>query len=215
MIEQIKLLKAREPKYFNARLIIFSNQRNFAIDNASNDWIFFIDADELASDDLKRNIKELLRNGTNNAGFRINRANYFMGKEMRFGGAGGDKVLRLFNKRSCRYGTELVHEKIYTNGEIGELGGVIKHNTYSDLDSYVAKMNHYTTLSALQKNPNKDRKITLPLIIIKMLAKFIKFYILKLGFLDGKVGFISAYLTSFDSFLRSVKMWRLSEGEEQ
>ena len=193
----------------------FSNQRNFAIDQASNDWILFLDADERVSEKLKPSVISALTGTHNFVAFNIKRDNYFMDKKMRFGGSAGDKVLRLFNKKFCRYGSELVHERIYANGAIGELAGAIIHNTYSGgLDAYLKKINLYTTLIARQKNPSKNKNISLFFIIAKMKVRFLKFYILKLGFLDGKVGFIVAFLSAWDSFLRSVKMWRISEGED-
>ncbi len=117
----------------------FSNQKNFAIGKASNDWIFLLDADETISESLQKEIQKVINTTTTFAAFYIYRNFFFKRKKLKFSGWQRDKVIRLFRKDNCRYKGK-VHEEIYTEGEIGFLQEKINHYSYKNYNQYKSKL---------------------------------------------------------------------------
>ncbi len=177
-------------------------QKNRAIALAKNDWIFILDADERPSAMLVKEIQSLLI--LSNIPFEaywIYRTNYFMGNKIKYSGWQNDKVIRFIHKEHCQYNHKKVHEEIETEGKIGYLGCKIDHYTYRSLDHFDQKMRRYARWSA-EDYKAKTSSIGLFHFLIKPLFRFIKHYILKRGFLDGKPGFIISCYMAWGVFLR-------------
>lgn len=186
----------------------FSNQRNFAIEQASNDWILFFDLDEIISKDLEIEIKSILKKPNDKVAFYIRRKFYFMGKLIKYGGWQNDKAIRLFNKHHCRYNGNLVHELVQSTGKTGILKNKLDHYSYKNFDNYNDKLNLYSKLQAenlflLQQKPNLYH------FFIRPTYRFLWQYIFRLGILDGKTGFILAYIHSFSVFKRYLQLWMM------
>ncbi|RYF88843.1 MAG: glycosyltransferase family 2 protein [Chitinophagaceae bacterium] len=191
-----------------------AKQKNWAIEQVQHEWIFILDADEKVTPALKQEIKSILaQQNLPFAAYQIRRDNYFMGQLVRYSGWQGDKVIRLFNKQNCRYEDKNVHEEIIANGKTGELKNRIEHYTYRGLAQYLQKFDQYTWLGAKDRFPN-HKPVTLFHLAGKPAFRFFKHYILQLGFLDGKVGFVISYMSAVSVFMRNLKLWRLQQGEK-
>lgn len=188
-------------------------QKNWAIDQATYDWIFILDADERTSDELVEEIKLELSDPSASA-YSVDRVNYFMDNKIQYVWS-NDSVIRLFDKNLARYDDKFVHEKIVTSTEVKSLKNTLKHDTYSGkgLIFHLQKGDRYSTLSAKDK-VSKVKKITAYHLVVKPLFGFIKRYIIKRGFLDGKVGFIISCFGAWNIFIRNVKIMRMHKGEE-
>lgn len=185
----------------------FSNQRNFAIEQANNDWILFFDLDEIIDSNLEKEIKSTLENPKDIAAFYIKRNFYFMGKRIKYGGWQNDKAIRLFNKNQCQY-NGLVHELVKSSGKTSVLKNKLDHFSYKNFDNYNDKLNLYSKLQAenlykLKKKPNLYH------FFIRPTYRFLWQYIFRLGILDGKEGFILAYVHSFSVFKRYLQLWMM------
>lgn len=183
----------------------FSSQRNFALSKASNDWILFFDLDEYITESLKNEILESISKPNNKVAFYIKRQFNFLGTKIKYGGWQNDKVARLFNKKHCSY-EGLVHETLKINGDSGDIKNKLNHESYTTFDQYNNKLNLYSKLQSenlyLKKNkPNAYHFIFRPF------YRFVWQYIYRLGFLDGKEGFILAYVHSFSVFKRYLQLW--------
>lgn len=183
----------------------FSSQKNYAIAQAKNDWIFVLDADERISDSLKNEIGVVLESPEKSA-YSIRRENYFAGKKIKYSGWQTDKVVRLFNRKYAKYNGRIVHEEIETSGELGQLNNVLTHYTYRDYNHYFQKINHYSELKATELY-TKGKKATVFHFIFPPLFRFISHYLIRLGFLDGFPGFMIARIQSYGVFIRYNKLW--------
>ncbi len=188
-------------------------QKNWAIPQAANEWIFILDADEACPGPLAEEIGAVLEKGTTHSGFWIHRSNHFMGKRIRFCGWQNDRVIRLFRRDDCEYQDLRVHAEIVTEGSVGKLKNRIDHFTYRHYRQYAEKFERYTTWSAKDRL-KRTGKVTLYHLMLKPAFRFIRQYILKLGILDGKVGFILCYMAAYSVFLRYLKAWRIMKGED-
>lgn len=186
-----------------------SAQKNWAIPQAKNNWILLVDADERVTPELKNEIIELYKNEIDDhVAYWIGRTNFFMGKKVNYSGWRNDKVIRLFHKDHCKYNNKPVHEEIITNGSIGKLSNKLTHNTYTNWDDYIQKMNKYAALQAEEFN-SKTGKLGIYQFILKPFWAFFKHYILQSGFRDGIVGITIGYIQAYVVFVRYVKMWKL------
>ena len=185
----------------------FSSQKNFAIDQASNNWIVFFDPDEEITEGLRDEMLQALESPKANA-FFVKRQLYFMGKKIKYSGFQTDWVIRLFHKGHNRYNGQLVHETIDTEGKTGKLKSRLPHHTYKSLDDYTAKLHRYSKLQAKMLHAKGKR----PNMIHFLWRPFYRFwhqYLIRLGILDGKEGFILAYINAFSVFKRYTNLWLL------
>lgn len=207
----VELAKKYDVKVILREFDDFSTQKNFAIDQASHDWIYILDADERVTFELKEEILEAVKNSEENVGFNIRRTFYFLGKKINYSGWQRDKVVRLFLKEYCRYDGKLVHETIKANGKLGFLKNKIDHFSFRGYDHYISKLNQYSWLQAKQLHA-KGKKASLYHILIKPPIRFIIHYIVKLGFLDGFEGIVIAKIQSYGVLSRYLKLRLLRRG---
>jgi glycosyltransferase involved in cell wall biosynthesis len=186
----------------------YGDQKNFGIQQAKNDWILSIDADEVLSAEISQEIQILLRTEPKEKGFFLPISLIFQGKILRFCGEYGMLHLRLFNRLFGQYDTNLVHEDVHIEGKKGKLKHHILHYSYQNMDDYFTKSNQYASLSA-QMSVKNGKKNSVFKLIFTFPATFFKIYILKAGFLDGYQGFVWAMLTANYSFTKCVKNWEL------
>ena len=184
----------------------FGRNKNYAIAQASHPWVFILDADERVTPELQTEILDLLQTEPPKTAYWIYRQTYFMDKLVRYSGWQSDKVIRLFRKE-CRYKEVNVHEEIAAEGEVGVLKNKLLHYTYTTIEQYLEKWDRYTTLSA-QDRAAKTKEVTLYHLVIKPWVRFVRHYFIKLGFLDGKVGFIISFMAATSVFMRYLKLWR-------
>jgi len=190
-----------------------ASQKNWAIPQASNQWVLLVDADERITPELRSEISEILNRDTDKSAFWIYRRNYFMGKPVKFSGWQNDKVIRLFKRDECRYEDKHVHAEIITQGKIGKLKNPMEHYTYKNLRTYLAKMDQYTTWSAYDRL-HKVKRVTYFHLVLKPLYRFFTHYILRLGFLDGKTGFVISVFSAYSVFFRFLKLMQIKNNEQ-
>lgn len=191
----------------------FAQQRNFGLEKAHGEWVFFIDADERVSFTLSYEIQQSINQSfTRFNGYYIPRIDYLWGRKMLHGEAGHMKLLRLAKKNSGQF-SGTVHEEWKVKGQIGELKNAIEHFPHPTIASFLEEINYYTDIRA-QELYQKDVTATWWSILIYPTAKFLKNFFIKLGFLDGIPGLIHAIIMSFHSFLVRAKLWLIIQKEK-
>ena len=187
----------------------FSRQRNFALLQAKNDWVLFLDADEILTSGLQHEIIETLENDTNCSAYFIKRVFLFENKILKYSGNQTDKIFRLFNKNHAKYDeNRLVHEKLIVNGKIGLLKNKLIHYSYTSFQEYKNKIIIYGKFKAQEKFAKKIK----PTFIVQLahpIYNFLYNYIIRLGILDGKKGVIICYLNAYSIFVRYRELKRL------
>ncbi|MBL4624223.1 MAG: glycosyltransferase family 2 protein [Flavobacteriales bacterium] len=185
-----------------------ASQKNWAIPQATYEWIILIDADERVSPELEKEILEKINSNPKEVGFWMYRTNYFMGEPLKNGAFKKDKVIRLFRKNKCKYEYKSVHAEIIAAGTVGWLKGKLNHNTYISLDHHLEKMNRYAWWQADDLN-KKMGTITPFHLILKPCFRFFKEYIVQGGFKDGLPGFTMAIIAAYSVVTRYFKVWLL------
>lgn len=186
--------------------INFSEQRNFAIQQAKHDWIVFFDLDEIVTPGLEEEIKQAVASGDDTNAYFVKRKFHFMGRQIRFGGWQTDKVIRVFNRQHCRYNGNLVHEVISADGKTGHLKSPVDHFSYKSFDNYNGKLNLYSKLQADTLYAKKKRP-TAYHFLFRPFYRFCWQYFYRLGMLDGKEGFVLAYVHAFSVYKRYLQLW--------
>ena len=131
--------------------------------------------------------------------YEMTRCNRFMGRWLRHGEGYPDRILRLFDRRVARWSDDLVHEKVVTDERVGRLDGDLLHDSAESLHAYLEKQNAYTTLQA-RALFEQGKRANVVKLVLSPLYRFIKFYVLRGGFLDGLPGFIHVTIGCFNSF---------------
>lgn len=183
----------------------WAQQRNFGLEKAKEEWILFIDADEVIPPDLKKEITLAVKNKTM-AGYYLRRQEFFNGKALKYGET-AHYLLRLGRKGKGKWQRE-VHEVWEIKGEIGKLKNPLFHYSHPTLTEFIEHVNRFSTLHA-QLLLKEGVKPSLWRIIANPLAKFMQNYFFRLGFLDGTPGIIVALMMSFHSFLARAKLYFL------
>ena len=186
----------------------WSSQRNFGLENCRGDWILVLDADERVSTELAESIQKVLNSNEGNTSYWIRRENRFHYNKATHGVLRSDKVLRLFPKQGAYY-SGLVHEKLHTSTTKSFLSGVLYHYTYDNWDAYFGKFNKYTQLMAKQQYESGKRANFWRDIVLRPWVAFFKMYVLKRGFLDGKLGFILSVNHFFYTMTKYVRLYYL------
>ena len=183
-----------------------ASQKNWAIPQAQYEWIVLLDADERIEPPLRDEILAIVQNtAKKEVAYWIKRRNFFMGKEVRYSGWQGDKVIRLFKRDKCRYEEKSVHAEVLADGPVGVLKQKLIHNTYKDVFHYLEKWDRYTTWSAIDRD-NRGEQPSWFHFLIKPAFRFFKDFFLQRGFLDGLVGFLICMLSGMSVFMRSLKV---------
>ena len=206
-IEAIK--KHSNVQLIQHKFLNFSNQRNFALRQATHDWVLFIDGDERVSSDLKNEIIDVLKDSEDIVAYGFYRKFYFKNTLINFSGYQTDKVFRLFNKKHVVYNKEkLVHETLDIDGETKLLTNKLDHYSYIDDKKYKDKLIKYAKLRA-QELYSKKLKPNFYHFYIKPAYRFLYQYIIRFGFLDGKNGYEISKLNAFGVQQRYVELKKL------
>tara|TARA_R110002124_G_scaffold6123_1_gene37354 strand:- start:100039 stop:100776 length:738 start_codon:yes stop_codon:yes gene_type:complete len=184
----------------------FSGQKNFALQQATCDWVLFVDADERVTHSMEAEIKEILKDPAH-GGYKINFPHFYMN---RFLYHHSDDVLRLVQREGAKYSGN-VHEKLECRGSIGKLKNKMLHYTYKGLNNYITKKESYAWFQAEQLF-KKGKKVSWFHLFIKPTYRFFRSYILKGGFRDGIPGMTVAAVNAYGVFERYVKLLLLQRG---
>jgi glycosyltransferase involved in cell wall biosynthesis len=188
--------------------------KNWAIPQAQHEWIILLDADERLTEPLRREIVSTLEAPTSD-GYWIYRANHFMGHPVPWGDSGTDKVVRLFRRDMGRYAGPSDHGEVQlSSGRVGVLNEKMLHYTCWDYDQVFQKFHRYTKLQAEQWH-EAGRDTSYLRLFLNPIFRFLREYVLQLGFLNGKAGVQLAMLAAFYSFTKQARLWELNHGLPQ
>lgn len=195
----------------------FGPQKNRALSYAKGQWVLSLDADERISKHLAQEIKQLLALDNNSeniepiySAYEISRLSCYAGRWMQHAGWHPDYVLRLFQRKKARFSEALVHESVRYDGPKGRLKGVIYHYPYDSADTHIQKMNHYSSAAAKALH-ERGKTISIPGVFFKMFWTFIRVYLIRRAFLDGKPGLMLALMAATGNMFRYSKLWFLNE----
>ena len=183
----------------------YGPQKNSVLEKCKGKWILLIDADEVISLKLKKEIKSIINSRKSKYDvYKIKLRNICFGKEIRFGGW-DDYAIRLWKNKKVKISDREVHEEYVTDSKVGKISEKMIHYTYDTIDQFLEKLNRYTTQSAIQYEREKKRAGIFK-IYSKMLYRFIRMYILQLGFLDGYEGYLLAKYSSIYTMTKYTKL---------
>ncbi len=185
----------------------FGPQKNRALSYASKDWVFSIDADERVTPELRTEMQAAMCGGHEDA-YEIPRLSSFCGRYIHHSGWRPDYVTRLFKRGAGCFSDDLVHERVIVTGTTGKLRQSILHESFRDTEELLTKINQYSTAGALMLR-NKNRTSSLKKAVAHALWAFLRTYILRAGFLDGREGFMLAVSTAEGTYYRYVKLMLL------
>lgn len=201
-------------KFFEQKFKGHVEQKNDALKLASFDYILSLDADEALSDELKVSIAKI-KQTFNEDGYFCSRLTFYKNFPVRHCGWYPDKKLRLFKKSQGIWSGVNPHDKVAMKGnsKISTISGDILHYSYDSIADHVTQTNYFTTIAA-QEAFNRGVRSSTFKIITRTLLKFFKDYFLKLGILDGRVGFVICYINALSACLKYSKIKELESALE-
>ncbi len=194
--------------FVNANWPGFGRQRQLAQSHVQSDWVLWIDADERVTPTLRSSIEAVLATPTTNTVYSIPRLSWVFGRFIRHCGWYPDRVLRLYPRALTGYNDALVHEKVELGPGIktAKLKGDLLHYTYRDLEHYLVKSAGYAAAWAQQRQ-QRGKRGSLGQGLLHGVGCFMKMYLLKAGFLDGKQGLLLSLLSAHSTFVKYADLW--------
>ncbi|MGR3806430.1 glycosyltransferase family 2 protein [Pasteurella testudinis] len=194
----------------------FGKQRQLAQQYVASDYVLWLDADERVTPELQRTIQQAVIADKPDTLYQIGRCSEVFGREIRHSGWYPDWVIRLYRTSDTQYNDSLVHEKIVEPDgfKIEKLSGDLRHYTYEDLYHYLTKSAFYAKAWAEQRQKSGKRAGLLQG-VTHALTCFIKMYLIKRGFLDGKQGFLLAVLSAHSTFVKYADLWIRTQTEKK
>ena len=188
----------------------FGRQKQFAVSAAKHDWVLCLDIDERVSPALKASIYAVFEPSLQQRhAYRMPRRNRFLGRWLAHGEGYPDWSLRLFDRNHASWSNDEVHEAVITTADVGRLRGDLMHDSAEDVTLYLAKQNRYSSLHA-QALYGQGVRAGYFKLFLSPLSRFIKFYFLRKGFLDGGPGFAHVAIGCFAAFAKYAKLIELS-----
>lgn len=189
-------------------------QKEFTIRAATHDWVLCVDADERISQTLRSEILALRDGGfAGHAGWRFPRLSSYLGRWMRHGGWYPDLQLRLFDRRRGKWGGNNPHDRVELEGSVGRLSGDLLHHPYRSFAEHLRTIDKYTTIMAEGLHA-RGKRAGIRHLILGPLARFVRFYFLRLGFLEGWRGLLQAFLAAHYGRLKYAKLLVLQHADE-
>lgn len=189
----------------------FGPQKNLALSHARGEWVLSLDADEHLSPELQREIEAALLEPRFDA-YEFPRLSSYCGQYMHHSGWYPDRVLRLFRRTQGRFSDDIVHERLQVDGRIGRLQAPLMHESFERVEEVLGKLNSYSTAGA-QKMARKGQRASLRQAVGHGLWAFVRTYVLRRGFLDGRRGFLLAVSNAEGTYYRYVKRWLMQQHE--
>ncbi len=205
----ISICKKYTDRIYQRKWVGINKQKEYAVSLAKNEWVFVLDADEVVSEELRREIKERLKLDKGKYdGYMVKRHTFYLGRWINHGGWYPDYKLRLFKKDRAYFVGEDPHDKIAVRGNVAKLKGEIYHFTYKNISDHIKTINSFSETVA-KKMLEKGEKFVFAKMIFKPFIKFFETYFYKLGFLDGIPGLIISILSAYYIFVKYAKLWEL------
>lgn len=203
----VQIAESFGAKIFHRAFDDFASQKNDAMSRARGEWIFLIDADERASEELARQVRSAVQNPSAD-GYRVHRINNLFGRWMRHGDNRDDYPLRVVRRGRAVY-EGIVHESVRLQGSESVLKGVLMHHSTPTVRAYMKKLDVYTTLEARRLKERGFRAGTSQM-LLRPAAVFFRGWLFRLGFLDGREGFMYSALSAYYEFIRLAKAREVS-----
>jgi len=178
----------------------YGRQKEFAVEQAINDWVLCLDADEWLSPELLQSIQSVLEHPEFRA-YQFPRRNRFMGRWLRHGEGYPDWSLRLFDRNHAHWSEDEVHEKVVPDVDVGKISGDLMHESEETLQQYLEKQDRYVTLQA-QTIVDQGKISIVTRMVISPIVRFIKFYLIRLGILDGIPGLLHILIGCRNSLIK-------------
>jgi glycosyltransferase involved in cell wall biosynthesis len=212
----LEIARAYGARIFSETWKGFSSQKNSSIAKATCDWVLSLDADEAVEPELAREIRAVINDNSSDVnGYFIPRKNILFGRWIKHGGWYPDPKLRLFRRGAGWFVERPVHESMAVKGRTAILKHALVHNAYLTISDYIAANNNYTSLGAQHIcAQGRCPGFSLIHLVLNPLFTFVKNYCFRLGFLDGKEGFILHVNHSVQVFWKYAKAWELTRKAE-
>ncbi len=210
----VELAKAYTPKVYVRTWAGYGPQKNFAMDQATADWILVVDADERVSPELRDEIMTVLYSSSSAAAYRIPRRNFYYRRWIRGAGQYPDSQLRLVRRGHGRYNDLAVHEHLDVDGPVGDLTGHLDHHTHPTVASHELKIERYSTLAVEERIRSEQADVAWYHLLLNPVWAFVKFYLFRGGFRDGLEGFIVSGFSAAHVLLKYAKLWERSHATE-
>lgn len=186
----------------------FSQTKNKANELAQFDYILSLDADEELSTEIQQEILQIKKNLKGL--YRVNRLTNYCGSWVHHSGWFPDRHIRLFPKLGTRWVGDFVHEKLESSEKsVSDFKGLVYHYSIVSVPEHLKKIRSYSSLGAEQMMRKKISLVLFFSVILSPPARFLRHYIFKLGFLDGKAGFLISFLSAYSVYLKYSKAFRL------
>lgn len=205
--ETVAIATAQGARVEHHEWLGFGRQKQLAVQRAKHDWVLCLDVDERVTEALALSIREAMAGGRLHA-WRMARRNRFLGTWLRHGEGYPDWSLRLFHRAHASWSNDDVHEAVLTTAEVGRLDGDLLHDSAENVATYMAKQNRYTTLHA-ETLFRQGVRASYWRLFVSPLVRFVKFYIVKGGFLDGGPGFAHVVIGCNNTFHKYLKLLEL------
>ena len=194
-------------------------QKEFACNQTKHEWVLFMDADEVVSPELKEEIRALMSNPNDErlkkySAFRVKRAMFFLGKWWRKGGWYPEKRIRFFKREAVEWIGKDPHENVRVAGLVGDLNGEIYHYSYDDIPDQVKKLSSHAFTRA-QYDFESGRKANIFDLLVRPPLRFLKFFFIKKGFLEGMSGLIVSFFEAFYTYMKYARLWELTRVRKQ
>jgi glycosyltransferase involved in cell wall biosynthesis len=184
-------------------------QKKIALEKVTKEWVLILDADERLSVELQQEIQEVINSSTEYSGFIIPFQTFYLGKAIKFGDWYKERHLRLFKRDKGQITAKIVHSSLEVDGKISNLYNYILHYSFPTVERVLHKINDYSTLGAKERLQAGEKANIFTAILHGMFA-FLRGYIFKLGFLDGKYGFMLAISNAQGSYYKYIKLMLLN-----
>jgi len=190
----------------------YRSQKQFAVDNATNDWVLCLDADERVTPELRAEVEALREKGfAQYAGWSVPRITDYFGQFLRHGNAYPDRLIRLFDRRHGKWIGEEIHENTRVSGPVGRLRGHLEHFSYRSLTDHHNRMARYADLMARALFA-RGKRCGLMKVIVNPQWRFFRGYVIRLGFLDGWRGLVFALVEANYVRRKYLGLYMLSKG---
>lgn len=205
----VEVARTYTARVINAPWQGFGPTKNYALDQATGDWVFSLDTDERVPMALQDEIQAVVKADGPLAGYRVPRRNYFCGRWIRHLGWYPDYTLRLFRRGQGRFRDREVHEEVVVDGPVGHLQTPLEHYSYRSVSEYVARMDRYARLAAVEL-VKRGRRPRAGELLYRPFFSFLHLYVWRRGFLEGATGYTLAVLMSMYKFLKYYYLRELS-----
>jgi glycosyltransferase involved in cell wall biosynthesis len=209
--DTVEIARRRGARVIEREWAGFGAQKGFAVGAARHDWVLCLDADERVTPELARSIAAAIAAPAAPA-YAVARRNRFLGRWLAHGEGYPDWNVRLFDRRRARWTSDPVHEHVVADGPVARLAGDLLHASAESLEDYLAKQNRYTSLQAQAMHARGERAGVARLVTAPIF-RFLRFYVVRLGFLDGVAGLVHIAIGCQNSFLKYAKLRALAAGD--